>query len=278
MRGNHPGAFDAYWDTAGDLLGVQGARALRRKGTAQRLLDGKPLPIDGRVLVRSLVQAMDGEHWRKPASDSLENWAWRATPPKANGELEVALERRIAEMGEKARWTCQMPTASGLHGPNRDRRRSIDLVYRLGAKQYTFIELKCAADTPLYAVLEILGYGIAYLLARRHNAATGRLEGPQYHVLDARHVELAILGPDWWYGYRTRGGANKQYDLAPLLDCIQTGLDTTLRDALGSKPETISLMALNHSWRPGAAIDGVAAQVVAAFHTRAASAGAAQRL
>lgn len=143
---------------------------------------------------------------------------WRAKVPiAADGNIEVGVERRVAELGGPDEWTCQMPTLSGFFGSAAHKRRSIDLVQRIGPAFYRLIELKVGSDTPLYALFELLGYGLTYLHARRH----GHHGSGKHDVMDAKRLELLILAPDDWYRFRRRGAAQAHtFDLSWLSDSI----------------------------------------------------------
>jgi hypothetical protein len=90
----------------------------------------------------------------------LENWrfAKKTYIADRNTSPEKTLEKTIAKITD-ADWVNQVPTASGLWNASADTHRNIDLVHRLGPKQYEFIELKVETDTPLKAAMESLIYG-----------------------------------------------------------------------------------------------------------------------
>lgn len=135
---------------------------------------------------------------RKQASGT-----YRGTPSKKNWTLrsqielsdrnkspEVVLERKIVK-ALRGRCFNQMPTASGLVNQSADKRRAIDLVYKRGKDSYEFIELKVDSDTPLFAAIEILGYGILYLYTRCELA----YRAGDKPVLRAKDVGLRVLAP-----------------------------------------------------------------------------------
>lgn len=78
-------------------------------------------------------------------------------------------------------------------GSSADRRRAIDLVHLVAPNHFEFIELKIASDTPLYAAIEIIGYGCAWLLARDQRA-----DEPNA-LLDADQLDLVVLAPSAYY-------------------------------------------------------------------------------
>ena len=110
---------------------------------------------------------------------SKENWRFEKKRgiSKKNDSPEVGLERAIINIprelwSDALDWVNQVPTASGLVDPSADGSRRIDLVHKCGDKEYEFIELKVGSDTPLYAAMEILKYGVLYIFAREHEEAS----------------------------------------------------------------------------------------------------------
>jgi hypothetical protein len=101
------------------------------------------------------------------------------------------LERAIAAAG--GGWSNQVPICSGVAGPSADRRRAIDLVHQVDEGHFAFLELKIASDTPLYAAIEIIGYGCVWLLSRGRGAAAAS------ELLAAQQVDLVVLAPAEYY-------------------------------------------------------------------------------
>lgn len=227
--------FDAYWMRVQELL----KRDPSQTTTAVKLAKGGPFAVDGKVLVRELMQAMDGPQWNDPRVPSDSNWAWRSKHLPADGRRpkEVYLERLIVKEGGLKHWTFQMPTSSGLLSARSDKRRSIDLVYRRPDDHYTFIELKGDANNPLYAAFEVLGYAIAYLLTRKHSS---RDIGGRHHVLSARRVDLMVLGPAHWYRHWGSTIDEASCALRPLAEAIETGLAAVLADRSALQPEQMN--------------------------------------
>lgn len=130
---------------------------------------------------------------------SQENWRWHRPQLRIashNSSPEVVLERAIvAACGRTGRtdWSNQIPVASGLIDGAADGRRAIDLVRQCGERHFELIELKIASDTPLYAAVEIIGYGCIWLLARRNPP------GQKSLILEADHVDLRVLAPTDYY-------------------------------------------------------------------------------
>lgn len=211
-----PNPYQAYWNTVKELLG----RDPRHKSSAIDL-NGSPIPgWDADRATRALFEALDGPFWRKPATRTSGNWVWREVTPKAAPKnIEVGVERQVAEAGGADEWTCQMPTWSGIMGPRTHKRCAIDLVQRIGPDAYRIIELKVGSDTPLYALFELLFYAMTYLHARRNGyGGSGR-----YDVMQALHLELTVLAPEDWYCFKRKGEPHT-FDYTWLADSISAAL------------------------------------------------------
>jgi hypothetical protein len=120
-----------------------------------------------------------------------------------------------------------MSTSSGLFGTHGTKRRAIDLLNWEGNGPLRFIEPKVASDNPLHAVFEVLGYGLMYLLARKHGLrGSGRRD-----VMSATAVSLEVLAPCEWYWYGT-APAGTSLDMAWLRASLSKGLaDLLARDS-----------------------------------------------
>jgi hypothetical protein len=95
------------------------------------------------------------------------------------------------------KWVNQIPTCAGLVD-SQGKLCNIDLAQRDGNK-YSLIELKYASNTPLYAAMEILQYGLLYVFSRRF---MNQLGYDNKQMLDAKHVSLVALAPkDFYAGY-----------------------------------------------------------------------------
>jgi hypothetical protein len=58
------------------------------------------------------------------------------------------------------------------------------------------VELKVDSDTPLHAAIEIIQYGMVWILSRQHRLSLGYGELP---ILDAKVVQLTVLAPARYY-------------------------------------------------------------------------------
>lgn len=150
-----------------------------------------------------------GEDWERT---SKQNWRGEGNinskiSPK-NDSKEVKLERAIAKMLENTKrkdWWNQMPIASGLIDSDNDRRRAIDLVHSYGdSKSYDFVELKIDRypdNTPLFALMEILLYGLVYLVLRKERKWLPK-NFRDVPVFTATNIRLIVLAPGKFYeGY-----------------------------------------------------------------------------
>ena len=146
---------------------------------------------------------------------SKENWRWKRhldLGPE-NTSPELKLERSIVSCcGDN--WSNQMPTASGLTGPATDKRAAVDLVLREDATTYSFIELKVGSDTPLFAAIEIMRYGLLFVWSRNNQAQLGSAQTIQ-PVLAANTVTLSVLAPASYYD---------KFDLTALASALNDGV------------------------------------------------------
>jgi hypothetical protein len=154
------------------------------------------------------------------------NWEWKKSlniSPE-NTSSEKILEKMIAfQLGDQ--WVNQVPVCNGLVPEGASACR-IDLVYRLMSAHYQLIELKfgkgpedSGSDNPLFAAMEILEYGLLYLLFREHNLL-GRSLGKVHEILGAKSVDLVVIAPQEWY----KNGTSDKYNLAWLQGAITEGL------------------------------------------------------
>ena len=90
--------------------------------------------------------------------------------------------------------------------------RSVDLVQRRGKSAFEFVELKINSNTPIFAAVEILVYGLLWLLSRRDRQVLGYAAGP---ILDAKELRLSVLAPRDYY---------RRYSVDPLAKAINDGL------------------------------------------------------
>lgn len=246
--------FKAFKATFEKRVGVDLRRRVGKLAVSDR---GESEAQFGAPLVGDLYAALGGPWWTdKNKWNVKSNWSWRREGVDPSGESdEVVLERAVCRARSKF-WTYQMPTSSGLRGKRTDKRRSIDLVRMVNPRSFEFIELKVASNDPVYAVQEILGYGLAYLHAR----ASGFQErvADAKGVLQASCVELVVLGPtDWYQQYFER--SNSQAELEWLVRAINTGIGVERRRAPGLDRFNLSLRSFIYDpGNPHIAADDIA--------------------
>ena len=208
--------FNAYADVVHRHLGA----ALSLKSAID--LSHNPPEIDGPMLVRDLLATLDGAWWNSKKANVNGNWVWRDSVSKYTTQSkEVVLERKVVQLGGSDRWTYQMSTSSGLFGARGSKRRAIDLVNWEDGGPLRFIELKVGSNNPLHAIFEVLGYGLMYLLARKHGLkGNGRRD-----VMEATALSLEVLAPTGWYWHGTsRNETRTSLDMAWLRTSLCKGL------------------------------------------------------
>jgi hypothetical protein len=171
---------NALIDSALGLNGI-GRAPHHKHETSCRQLTKRPIAgFDAAALIAEIYEKV-GENWDHSTyhKKSKENWRFESQTliSKNNRSPEVILERAIVNIhcgiwSDAACWVNQVPVASGLVGPDADRSRKIDLVHKCGDKEFEFIELKVASNTPLYAAMEILKYGVVYIFCREDERAS----------------------------------------------------------------------------------------------------------
>lgn len=194
---------------AADVASLLGIKSIRHRVRAFQ-------PVDGATLVRTVYARVQQNYERGGATlnkdRSDQNWRWPGLQTEIAGHNpspEVILERAIAKAADEFApkvWGNQIPVASGLIAGAGDRRRAIDLVRQHADGHFEFIELKIASDTPLYAAIEILGYGCLWLLARADQPARSSA------LLAASAIDLSILAPNAFYAGRDLTGLERAID------------------------------------------------------------------
>lgn len=178
-----------------------------QKRSCNALSKTAPKPFDGAALVAAMYQRIEANLAERPhdRTPSLQNWQLRSTkdphrisPSSNNESAEVKLERAIVQKWP-ASWTYQMPVASGVFDGHLDKRRAVDLVFDHKDGHYDLVELKIKSDTPLYAAMEILGYGLVYLASRTDRAENLKYKAADLPVLTANSITLCVLAPKLYY-------------------------------------------------------------------------------
>jgi hypothetical protein len=172
----------------------------RHKAACQELSRGGHCG-DALTLIEDLYNEIDGNwtKWKRIKSPSDKNWKLRHAENLAehNSSKEKRLEKNIATLlGED--WFNQIPTASGLTSSGALKKASIDLIHRTRPACYELIELKCETNSPLYAAIEILLYGLLYIHARAHQEEM-QYSLPAHPLLTADEIGLRVLAPKLYY-------------------------------------------------------------------------------
>lgn len=158
----------------------------------------------GRDFVDALYQSVSAR-WRgfvdrlTRLPPSEQNWRWFDPRPEIPSEknrrpettLERAFIRACLALGRKD-WSNQVPIASGIAGPSAHKTSAVDLVHQRSTESFELIELKVGSDTPLYAAIEIVVYGLIWILSRQDRE---RLRYPTTPILSASEITLAVLAP-----------------------------------------------------------------------------------
>ncbi len=200
--------FDGTDQIIHDALGLQPGQSLKQISTCRKLCDAPPPATFSPGIVPLLFERMVGNwHGRIPSS---KNWRHerRTAISDENRSPEVVLERAIvtlAELGDLPEWYNQIPVASGLADGRSDKRAALDLA-RITGDTAELIELKWASDTPLFALFEVVRYGLALLLGRQNARAFGYSGRP---LIEAPVLKLVVLAPALYYhGCDVRGFAD----------------------------------------------------------------------
>jgi hypothetical protein len=167
-------------------------------------LSSRRMPITGTTEFLQASYTKIHRNWLTARKDgyfnpSKENWRWKRhlELSVANKSPELRLERAIvAACGEN--WSNQMPTASELVGPAIDKRAAVDLVFRESLTSYSLMELKVGSNTPLFAAIEILMYGLLLVWSKEHMEELG-YEVQRQPVLGATTIMLGTLAPARYY-------------------------------------------------------------------------------
>ncbi len=77
---------------------------------------------------------------------------------------------------------------------------------RTGNGSFDFIELKIRSDTPLFAALEVLDYGVLYAFSRIYARSLNYNPGCS-EIIDAHEIGLRVLALTQFYEYKSHTGA-----------------------------------------------------------------------
>ncbi len=166
-----------------------------------RLTEKSSTNFDGRRVIERIYATLEScrltTSYRK--APSKHNWDLipRRRPSADRDKLEVTLERDIVDL-EGTSWSAQVPTSSGLWDQKQAKRSAIDLIHKCADDSYEFIELKIKSNTPLFAAIEILVYGIIYIYSRIYAESLG-YKVEEKPLLKAKQIHLKILAPEGYY-------------------------------------------------------------------------------
>lgn len=225
--------FDGTDQIIHDALGLRPGQSLKQISTCRSLYNS-PLPdsFSPEIVAVLFEQVVGNWHGRIP---SRENWRHERRTEIAdnNKSPEVVLERAIvtlAELGDLPGWYNQIPVASGLVDGRSDKRAALDLA-RVDGGTAELIELKWASDTPLFALFEVLRYGLALLLSRQNATSFGYLGRP---LIAATELNLVVLAPTQYYA---------NCNLAGVAEVVNSGLCDLSRQYLDFPPMGLAFMS-----------------------------------
>src|SRR5579859_421354 len=149
----------------------------------------------------SRMSSLIENNWDGRASRGLQNWrhSQERTIAKANASLEKCIEKGVVNVAGSA-WTNQVPICSGVND-GRDGKRCVDLAL-LNGEDLELVELKVNSNTPLFAAVEVLIYGLVYRFSRRHRDTLGYTPRKNPLVFNVTRVALKVLAPGDYYGDR----------------------------------------------------------------------------
>ena len=228
--------FDGTEEVIARFLQLSPGQKLKQKSTSrdiQRLSGGKS---SADALIDKLYCTMMANYSGRTPSPA--NWGERYKTDIAdyNKSPEKLLERAVAMLAEKRHmpgWFNESPVASGVIDSYSDKRACVDLVH-LSDEWVRLVELKWESDTPAYALVEILRYGLAYVFFRI-NAKKWNLDNRPF--MRPHHVSLEVVAPDSYYA---------QHDQQQLITQISQSLHDFASTKTGGKL-SMSLDALAFS-------------------------------
>lgn len=167
--------------------------------------------IDCNYIMEELLCQMRN-NLNKASSQSYSKHNWRQEQQlnisAHNPSKEVKLERRLVNVARELNlsdpyWWNQMPVASGFFSPNSDRRSCMDLVCKIPSKDtFNFIELKVESNNPVYAIFEIMKYGLVYLALcdeSCNNKFNNKISKNFDEFKNASQINLMVYAPEKYY-------------------------------------------------------------------------------
>lgn len=187
-----PSLFAGTDELICSALGIQ-----RRKQLGHRSLRLAALSDEAAAsLVNGLYERLADNVPPRIVAQSRMLWTCRHATRIAdrNESPETLLEKAVARLAKHDHmpgWFNQCPVATGIVSSHSDGRRAVDLVH-LSGDTARLIELKWASDSPVHALLQVLEYGLAYVVARLRMADLGLVQRP---LMQVGHVGLEVVGP-----------------------------------------------------------------------------------
>lgn len=233
-----PGIFDGIGELFDEWLGLAGQA---RYGTAPKYKSRRSaIDLSDRGSSLTDQPQLDAEQVIERAMTILEvnfpeadwhptenNWMWVKSLKIAshNPSQEKTLEKLTAFLLDDS-WVNQVPICDGLVRDGRASSHRIDLAHRVADREYDLIELKfgtegiAGSDHPLFAAIEVVQYGLMYLLFRRRRfqLQTG------HHLLRANRIKLVVLAPAAWYRFKRRNQTPGFFNLGWLATQLSSGL------------------------------------------------------
>lgn len=160
-------------------------------------------------------------NWREKSPDTKHD------KRKPERECEHTLANIIGKGDPKWTWWNQMPIASGLVKSHSDKTRAVDLVCKGkgegNEKHYKLVELKLnrQAGSPLFAMMEILRYGLIYFVLRKNQHKVWQYGlSPDTRIFEAKQIDLCVLAPwDYFDGYEHLGWLENELSDALAVAC-----------------------------------------------------------
>jgi hypothetical protein len=197
---------------------------------------------------------LDQHEARTPSSANWNiNYRDKSNPEAGEGseKPEVTLERAIiqarrsSEAKAEEKWTYQMPIATGLFDEYTDKSSNIDLVRMRLDGVFDLFELKVGSNNPLYAAVEILQYGLAYIASRRLANKIG-YNSEALEMFSAKIINLCVLAPSSFY----QSTKLEKYNFGWLEKELNIALNK-MAEKYGYKM-TFSFCFLDYIWEPTA--------------------------
>lgn len=185
----------------------------KHKEACLKHLRSRPVGFNANTLIEKLYARIEEDRRtrRLRLSPSQENWRWKCCKGYTTKSAEVKRERDMIDAhckslteGQIPRWANQIPVASGLLDSFADKRLAVDLAHRCEVPEhrsdicYALIELKIKSNTPLYAMFEILLYGLLFVFSRS-NRKDLRYDIVRQPLLGVDRLHLRVLAPPSYY-------------------------------------------------------------------------------